>query len=451
MVGRTRLVILLLCVGSIGAGLWWGGSVAAAPPPNFDETTVMLGLDQPIALAFLPDGRMLVLQKEGEILIADPLASPVVATPYLTLDEVETGGERGLIDITLDPAFTENGYFYLYYAYKKTSRFRISRFVHTEDGGDVSSETVLWEDNEPASGCCHFGGGLDFGPDGRIYLTTGDEFDGPQSQDLTRAGGKVHRINADGSIPPDNPFFDGPGPNVDSIWATGLRNPFRARWDLITSQLYIGEVGSNNANTAWEDLHLGIAGANYGWPFCEGPCDNPGFPACHCDRYHEALFTYPHEGDGAALIGGVVYRGRQFPCSLDGAYFYGDYMQQYIRYLTFDATGTVVTGDFEFDPTAGDVVSIEQSPDGSLYYSTNSGWVRRYVYLSDPNPADIDADGVVDMVDLILLIEAWGSCPEPCPPACPADIAPPGAGDCVVNVLDLIELLLDLGMDCPRS
>src|SRR3970282_1145420 len=99
--------------------------------------------------------------------------------------------------------------------------------------------------------------------------------------------GKILRINADGTLPPDNPFYDGAGPNLDAIWALGLRNPFNISFDRQTGQLYIGDVG----NSLVEEVNLGSPGANYGWPTCEGPCTVPGMT--------NPLFSYPHAGRDA--------------------------------------------------------------------------------------------------------------------------------------------------------
>src|SRR5690606_5786412 len=174
----------------------------AAPPPDFETQMVIPGLSQPMGMAFLPDGRMLIIRKSGVIEIADPRGTlPAPFATYMTLANINSAQERGLIDITLDPDFESNGWFYVYYTPSSPQRARISRFTHQENAGgltsrgSLASEVVLWEDNDGYISCCHYGGGLDFGPDGRLYLTTGDKFDGLIAQDLERAGGKVIRIN----------------------------------------------------------------------------------------------------------------------------------------------------------------------------------------------------------------------------------------------------------------
>ncbi len=118
---------------------------------------------------------------------------------------------------------------------------------------------ILYQDTQDANSE-HHGGAINFGNDGKIYFTTGDRFEGTPSQDLTSPAGKILRINPDGTVPTDNPFYDGSGPNYDAIWALGLRNPYRAYYDVPTGRLLIGDVGGNNASTAVEEIECRRAG-----------------------------------------------------------------------------------------------------------------------------------------------------------------------------------------------
>jgi len=364
-------------------------AAAIAVPTGFTEEVVLGGRDQPIFLANLPDGRMLLLHKQGLITIFDPAVQPAVVQNYLQITDIESGGERGLSSLALDPDFANNGYVYVYYTQASSSRNRISRFTHLGNTADLTSETLIWQDNENWMSCCHFGGGLGFGPDGKLYLTTGEEFDGAQSPNLARAGGKIIRINKDGSIPADNPFVDGAGGNLDEVWAFGLRNPFRAYWDLPTGRFFIGDVGGNVQATAREEINIGVAGADYGWPNCEGQC--AGFP-----NVEKPLFDYSHTAAtpaGGSVSVGFVYRGSQYPGEFNERFFYGDYARSFIRMLTFNPDGSVLS-DEEFHTGLsstgfGAPVHLMQGSDGAMYavnFGTGApdGEVLRYTY-ADPN------------------------------------------------------------------
>ncbi|MEM8827722.1 MAG: LamG-like jellyroll fold domain-containing protein [Cyanobacteria bacterium P01_G01_bin.19] len=379
---------------------------------EFIDTQVVDGLFLPTDMAFLPDGRMLVIEKGGTIqIVADPTQPNSSIETYMDMsDFVLDSEERGLLAIEVDPNFETNGYFYLFYTNDLEQRTTVSRFQHQENGGGTSSraayssETVLWQEFDVTSSCCHQGGGLAIAHEPidendpspyKIYITVGEEFDGIKSQDLGHDDGKVHRINlSDGSIPVDNPYYDASTatnytPTIDTssaissdgiiqtIYSYGLRNPFRASYDQESNSLFIGEVGGNNNNTAREDIHIAAAGANHGWPNHEGffgSSDDPGNP----------IHSYPHlngpgQGEiplfganGASVSGGLVYRGDDFPEQYQGAYFYGDWVRNWIRYLELDYSNgrPELVADHSFKNTTGQVLSFEQGPDGSLYYLT---------------------------------------------------------------------------------
>ncbi|MEM6468595.1 MAG: PQQ-dependent sugar dehydrogenase, partial [Planctomycetota bacterium] len=413
-----------------------------------DEVVIDDGLNIPISLEFLPDGRMLVLEKGGTIFLADPATGNRVE--YMRLTNISSGQERGLLDITLSPDFDPDApgedYLYLYYTPGNPTLARIARFTHIEnDGGlssqgDASSEFVVWEDTEGYVACCHYGGGLDIGPDGKLWLTTSDKFTAPVNgeggpddnlpQDLTTGGGKVIRVNRDGTVPDGldgwaaNPFINpvDDDPNVpgnqdyhDYIWDFGLRNPFRASWDIESGRFFIAEVGGNQHSLSHEDIHIATlsqSGLNHGWPYYEGTdqtstnldpngqfAPTHGFGASRNDTT-APLYSRPHNGAGASITGGEVYRGDQFPQEWDGVYFYGDFTNDFIRYLSFDDNGNV-TGDFPFKPTAdlpgpaNQVVFIGVGADGALYYTLIAGEIRRVVHASAnraPEFNDVESD-----------------------------------------------------------
>ncbi len=363
-------------------------------PGNFqDEVVIGTGLTFPTAFEFLPDGRMLITEFRGRILVVQPGASVVDQTPVTDLpnifqEDVTVGGERGLVNVVADPSFASNGFVYVFYTAATPQRDRVSRLTMIGNTANPASEFVVWQGVADSSSTDHHGGGLAFGPDGKLYISTGDNGDPPSSQPLTSDHGKILRLNKDGTVPSDNPFFDGNGSNLDAIWVRGLRNPYRFSFDSANGRMYIGDVGQNTT----EEVNIGVAGANYGWPNCEGPCGTPGMT--------NPLFSYPHDGHDSAVTGGFVYRGSQFPTSYQGAYFYGDFAQNWIRYLTLNGAGDV-TGDAAFLPPDGtpdgpfDPIMLKPGPDGSLYY-VDFGWgwqetvnpaaIRRIRFISGNQP-----------------------------------------------------------------
>ena len=406
---------------------------------DFSDAEVTSGLNQPISIGFLPDERLLVLEKRGQIHIVDPNTGS--RQLYMELTNINTQGERGLLDITLAPDFDPTApgadYFYVYYTPAAPQLARIARFEHIENGGgltsegDVSSEFLVWEDTDGYVSCCHFGGGLDFGPDGKLWLTTSDKFTAPNpgetasflpggigqpknniARDLTTGGGKIIRVNPDGSVPDGtdgwaaNPYVDpvDDDPEVagnqdyhDYAWGFGLRNPWRARWDLESERFFLAEVGGNQQAISYEDVHIATLdnpGADFGWNMCEGPGVSVYLPDGPCGEHELPIFSYGHNGVGASLTGGEVYRGDQFPAEWNGVYFYGDFTRDFIRFLTFDSTGEV-SGDYPFKPTgeipgvANQVVFIGVGADGSLYYVLLGGEVRRVTHDSTNSAPEI--------------------------------------------------------------
>ena len=344
--------------------------------PNFVNDRVVIGLDEPTDLAWTPDGRMLVTERDGTVWVVRPGASAVDATPLIQLPSVSHDNERGLLGVAVDPGFAQNGYVYLFYTHGSL-RNRVSRFSVTGGTAPVSSEFVLWQ-NTVDSDVWHQGGDLQFGPDGYLYISVGDHLRADTAQSLTSYNGKILRIAADGSVPADNPFHDGAGPNLDAIWVRGLRNPFRFSIDQPTGRMFIGDVGQGTT----EEVNRGVRGANYGWPQCEGSCSVAGMT--------NPIHTYANPVQGAAVIGGFVYRGSQFPPEYQGEYFFADYVQNWIKRLSLDAAGNVsAVRNFEppdgrSDGPYGDIVALAEGPDGSLWYidagpfeQGNAGSVRR--------------------------------------------------------------------------
>jgi len=322
----------------------------AAPPTNFQTTQIIgSGLEGTTGFDFSPDGRIFILQRTGEVKIYK--AGQLLATNFTTLPSIPSG-DRGLIGIAFDPDYANNHYVYFYY----TGLDKLNRLIRFNASTDVGTDAHVLYQTTSLSEQLHVGGSIAFGPDGKLYFAIGDNGYPPNSQNLDNPHGKILRINKDGSIPADNPFYGQSGKKWE-IWAYGLRNPWRFQFDKVTGRLYSADVGAGT----WEEVNFIEKGKNYGWPSAEGNCT--GCP------YVNPVYTYIHEGDSSAVTGGPVYRGSMFPSSYVGKYFFGDYGRGFMKTLTLSADGKTGTPT-DFDMQAGSVVDLKVDHDGSLYYIT---------------------------------------------------------------------------------
>ena len=331
----------------------------AVLPPGFSEMAFGAGLAGPTAMDLAPDGRIFVAEQGGSLRVIDNTGH-LLPTPFVTL-AVDSSGERGLIGVTLDPSFASDHFVYVYYTTTTpVTHNRISRFTANGNVAVAGSELDLLDLDPLSSATNHNGGSLHFGADGKLYVGVGENANGSNSQTLTNLLGKMLRLNADGSIPTDNPFYATATGNNRAIWALGLRNPFTFGVQPGTGRIFIDDVGQSS----WEEIDDGIAGANYGWPDSEG-FRQPGDTQTTIGTYHDPLFAYDHSNGSTAITGGTFYNPAtpQFPHSYVGDYFFSDLGGGYIK-LFNPANGTA-TG---FATGLSVPVDLDVGPDGSLYY-----------------------------------------------------------------------------------
>jgi glucose/arabinose dehydrogenase len=328
---------------------------AATLPAGFTESQLAAGLSNPTAMAFAPDGRLFVCEQGGRLRIIKNGA--LLSAPFVQVT-VSSVGERGLLGVTFDPGFAQNGFVYVYYtATSPNIHNRVSRFTANGDVAVPGSEVVLLDLNPLSSATNHNGGAMHVGPDGMLYIAVGENANGANAQTLNNLLGKMLRINRNGTIPTDNPFFNQATGNNRAIWALGLRNPFTFTFQPGTGRMFINDVGQNTT----EEVNDGIRGSNYGWPTTEGPTTNPNF--------RSPLFSYGHGSSnttGCAITGGAFYNSpvQQFPTSFNGSYFFADFCSGWIRRLTppgYNAATAFATG-------ISSPVDLRIGPDGALYY-----------------------------------------------------------------------------------
>ena len=355
---------LIACVGALLA-LPTGPAHGAATdlPSGFTDSQVASGLTDPTDMEFAPDGRLFVAEQAGRVRIAKP--DGTLATFLNISTKVDTSGERGLQALTFDPSFSTNRYVYLHYTKKATSTTPVhNRIVRVTASGDkvvAGSEKLVFRLGNQTSDH-HMGGAIDFGKDGKLYVSTGDNETSPaNAQQLTNLFGKMLRINKSGTIPTNNPFYATASGNNRAIWALGLRNPFKFAVQPGTGTIFINDVGED----AWEEINRGSAAANYGWNIYEGPESDA--------RYVDPIFAYGHAASdpatttGCSITGGAFYNPTttlQFPpAEYEGDYFFADFCGGWIK--SRDPSSGAVS---DFAKEIVRPVDLEVSKEGELYY-----------------------------------------------------------------------------------
>ncbi len=417
---RRSVLALVSTICMIVSGLSVFGAPAHATsfdPALVNDEFVIGGMSQAVAADWLPDGRMVVLTKPGSVYVVNPVTE--TKSLLYTIPDVDSRGESGALDIVVDLLFATNRRLYVYYSASSDLRLRIAKLEVDSLVTTVASNATIWSNPGPlrtvyADPTNHIGGSLDIGPDHKFYLTIGDAL-ASLSQELSNVFGKVLRINPDGSVPIDNPQI--PGKTIREIWAYGLRNPYRSQFERARTTanpqgapalpLWIGDVGGNVAETAYEEVNVGQAGANYGWPLCEGPLGLPkNGVACPAGVTGPAL-TYGHTAGVAccfnkAIIGGQMYRSGNFP--LGGAYIYGDYPSSTISWMVPDASGQPTTNSglvhkLQTNNLDEAPVWVDVSPDGNIYFlDVFTGNLRRLTYGPHPIVQTASANAVTGPV-----------------------------------------------------
>ncbi len=340
-----------------GIALIWSALIWAQLPEGFIQVRLAENLD-PTTMTIAPDGRIFITEKNGRIRIVKN--GQLLPDPFLSI-AVDNFNERGLSGLALHPNFDRNHYVYVFYTVPAANRNRVSRFTANGDFAVPGSEEVLLE-MDPLSGTIHNAGAMFFGPDGKLYIATGDGSDANNSQRLTNLLGKILRINDDGSIPEDNPFYQQTSGKNRAIWALGLRNPFTFTLQPGTGRIFANDVGGER----FEEVNDIVKGGNYGWPIIEGFRTTQAPPV----NYRDPLYAYSH-AEGCAITGGAFYNPEvaTFPPQYQGKYFFTDYCRGYMKVLNpadGRVEGTFMTG-------LNQPVHILTAPNGDLYYLMRSG------------------------------------------------------------------------------
>ena len=348
----------------------FGGGVAQ--PAGFTRNEAWVtGLANATAFAQAPDGRLFVAEQGGTLRVVKNGA--LLATPFVSI-AVDASGERGLIGVALSPTFATDGFVYVYATRTAGGTHnRISRFTAAGDVAAGGSETTLVDLPTLSGATNHNGGGMRFGADGKLYVGVGENANPPLAQDLSSPFGKLLRFNADGTIPTDNPFFATQAGLARAVWAYGLRNPYTFAFQPGTGRLHINDVGQST----WEEIDVGAAGANYGWPNSEGPDNVAAGIAAPLFAYKHSAATPPGSGPGGffvgfAIAGGAFYPATgAFPAGYRDQYYFADYVSQWVGRLDLQ------NGDaYAFAKLSGAPVDMLVGSDGALYVLTRSAVTR---------------------------------------------------------------------------
>ncbi len=331
-------------------------------PDDFELRTVVTGLDGATALEVLPDGRVLVCEQLGRVRVIEN--GKMLDEPFVTLP-VDAYWERGVIGVTYDPSFPAKPYIYVCWVAKEPyPHHHISRFTMKGNVAIEGSEKLLLvgDDQTKMGGkvpAGHQGGAVHFGNDGKLYIAIGEQTAEKPSQSLDSFLGKILRINADGSIPEDNPFCKEAKGKYRAIWARGSRNPFTFAFRQPDGLMLINDVGGS-----YEEVNVGRSGANFGWPTVD-----------HGDeaRYQVAEFDGPIHSYIHSSINGAAFCPVEspWPKHWRGRYFFADYIHGWIHTLDPDNPSDVDT----FVEGMRRPVDLRFAPDGSLYVLLRNAWV----------------------------------------------------------------------------
>ncbi|MBI5680594.1 MAG: PQQ-dependent sugar dehydrogenase [Methanobacterium sp.] len=297
--------------------------------PTYQTEVMALNLDTPWAIDFLPDDTMIFTERNGKVSILKNGTSKIIGNINITQI-----GESGLLGIAVDPNFNENRFIYLYYTVQNSNR--LSRFTLNEK---LENETILI--NNIPGGQIHNGGRIKFGPDGFLYITTGEAGNKQLAQNINSTGGKILRINKNGTIPSDNPFGN-------YVYSYGHRDPQGITWNPQSKEMYSSEHGE----TRYDEINIILKGGNYGWPIYQGNNSPQG--------YIKPLIFYT---DFTLAPSGIAYyNSNLYVSGLRGSQ---------LRKISLSADGKTVTGEEALFTNLGRIREVVEHK-GYLYISTSN-------------------------------------------------------------------------------
>jgi glucose/arabinose dehydrogenase len=361
--------MILLIIFSLGPTIF--PQAHAASPVS----ALLTGLNFPVSLRFAADGRIFYTEKDtGNIRIIQPNGT-LVPTPFATISPIFADGEAGLLGITLDPAFSSNGYVYVYYTYRDGQSFTHGHIVrYTANGNTGTSPRDIFDVTSSAPNTVyHNGGYIKFGPDGKLYAMVGEFHQDQQAQNQGSMTGKMLRMNPDGSVPSDNPIAG----SLDYAW--GIRNSFGFDFDSSNNRLIATMPGLNSD----DKILIIIKNGNYGWPTCVGICNDSRFIDPIVD------FNPVVTPTGIATVA-------------PNSYIFGEYNTGNLVQLQLNATGSVLSMTQLYNALGG-IIAVEVGPNNKLYFTTRN---TIYTYDLPAKPAANAADPSLVILAIIVIVAA---------------------------------------------
>lgn len=403
-------------------------------------------------------GRLFIVEQNGRILISK--FGTLLIQPFLDItSNVTCCNERGLLGLAFDPNYASNGRFYVNYTTTISGQLttRVSRFTTQPPDADrvnTSTEQIIIEYAQPQTN--HNAGWMDFGPDGYLYIASGDGGGGDDDdaghgvtgngQNKNTLLGKMLRLDVSGngtgySIPSTNPFFNVPNTRAE-IWAYGLRNPWRDSFDRLTGDLWIADVGQLDEEEVNFQAASSTGGVNYGWRVMEGTlCHDDsgagGNVRCFNNTLTGPIHTYAHDGR-CSITGGYVYRGEKMPHA-QGLYFFADYCSHQVYSLrqSGGAATEVLERTDELDPGLN-ITSFGEDEAGELYIVSPTSFSR--IVDLGIHKGDTDYDEALSLAEVLRVVQLYNALKYSCANFASEDGYKPGPGGltCGVHSADFL-------------
>ncbi len=346
----------------------WAAQTDAPPAPQSDVMveTVAEGLIHPWAIAFLPDGRMLVTERPGRMRLANMEGQ--VTAPIEGVPKVFAQGQGGLLDVALAPDFQSSGTIYFSYAEPREggrngTAVARARLVEGDDRPRLEDVQIIFRQQPSYRADVHFGSRIVVAPDGKLFITLGERFQMQYAQDLSRHWGKVVRINPDGSVPEDNPFVGREGARPE-IWSYGHRNPQAAGLHPETGELWIVDHGPRGG----DEVNVVRKGLNYGWPVI-----NYGrhYSGQDIPEKREGMEQPLYYWDPSIAPSGMTFYTADRAPQWRGNLFVGALAGRHLARLVLD--GEEVTAEEQLLKDLNERIrDVRQGPDGAIYVATDS-------------------------------------------------------------------------------